>query len=72
MDLQTSKIELVKMILEIDNFDLIQSISNILKRKETDFWAELTSDEKEEIKLGIQQLDSGHRVSFEDFLRKVS
>jgi hypothetical protein len=31
MDLQTSKIELVKMILEIDNFDLIQSISNILK-----------------------------------------
>jgi hypothetical protein len=38
MDLQTSKIEVVKMILEIDNFDLIQSISNILKRKETDFY----------------------------------
>jgi len=72
MDLQTSKIELVKMILEIDNFDLIQSISNILKRKETDFYTELTTDEKEETKLGIQQLDNGHRVSFEDFLRKVS
>ncbi|MCP9754223.1 hypothetical protein EGI26_03475 [Lacihabitans sp. CCS-44] len=72
MDLQTSKIELIKMILEIDNFDLIQGISNILKKKETDFWTELTTDEKEEIKLGIQQLDNGHRVSFEDFLRKVS
>lgn len=72
MDLQTSKIELVKLILEIDNFDLIQNLSDILKRKETDFWTELTTEEKEEIKLGIKQLDNGHRVSFEDFLRKVS
>ena len=57
MDLQTSKIELVKIILEIENFELIKNLTEILKKKEKDFWSELTIEEKEEIKLGIEQLD---------------
>ena len=72
MDLQTSKIELVKIILEIENFELIKNLTEILKKKEKDFWSELTIEEKEEIKLGIEQLDKGRRVSFEEMLRKVS
>lgn len=72
MDLQTSKIELVKIILEIENFELIKNLTEILKKKEKDFWSELTIEEKEEIKLGIEQLDKGKRVSFEEMLRKVS
>ncbi|MCP9766809.1 hypothetical protein EGI22_02740 [Lacihabitans sp. LS3-19] len=72
MDLQTSKIELVKIILEIENQDLIKSLTSILINKEKDFWSELTEDEKTEIKHGINQLDSGLRIPFEDFIRKVS
>lgn len=32
----------------------------------------LNKYEKEEIKLGLEQLKRGERISFEDFLKKVS
>ena len=72
MDLQTSKIELIKIILEIENLELVNNISTILKKKENDFWSLLTSEEKEEIKFGILQLEKGEKIPFNDFIRKVS
>jgi hypothetical protein len=32
----------------------------------------MTKEEKNELKLGIKQLNEGQRISFKDFLRKVS
>jgi hypothetical protein len=72
MDLQTSKLELVKLIVNIDNQHVIDRLINALKSEQDDFWFELTEQEKQEIELGIKQLDSGKRVSLEDFLKKVS
>ena len=72
MDIQTSKIELAKLILNIENKSVLEKIINVLKTEQSDFWNELSKDEKAEIKMGIEQLDSGKRISAEDFLRRVS
>ena len=72
MDLQTAKIELTKLILSIENPAIIERIKDLLINETSDFWSELTKEEKEEIKLGIQQLNEGQRISFKDFLKKVS
>ena len=72
MDIQTSKIELAKLILNIENKSVLEKIINVLKTEQGDFWNELSKDEKAEIKMGIEQLDSGKRTSVEDFLRRVS
>ncbi|MEI6140689.1 MAG: hypothetical protein WCP85_15575 [Mariniphaga sp.] len=37
-----------------------------------DFWFELSDSQKQEIKTGINQLDSGQRISLEDFFVKTS
>ena len=71
MDLQSSKIELTKLILNIDNPGLIKKIKDLLIRESSDFWMELTENQKEELKMGIQQLNDGNRISIEDFLKKV-
>jgi hypothetical protein len=72
MDLQTAKIELTKLILSIENPTIIEKIKDLLINETSDFWSEMTKEEKDELKLGIKQLNEGQRISFKDFLRKVT
>jgi len=65
MDLQTSKLELVKMIVNIDNQATITRLLDVLKSEKKDFWQELSDKDKQEIEAGIKQLDLGKRVSLE-------
>jgi hypothetical protein len=57
MDLQQSKIALAKLILDIDSQELIDKILRVLQQDSPDFWDSLSEAEKEEIALGIKQLD---------------
>lgn len=72
MDIQTTKLRLLKIILENENAEFIQRIADFVKKEEKDFWNELSIPEQEEIKKGIQDLDNGKRISFESFLKKIS
>jgi hypothetical protein len=72
MNTQTSKIELAKLILELEDPKLINKIRDLLLDEGSRFRNSLTEYEKEEIKIGIGQLNRGERISFEDFLKKIS
>ncbi|QNL22243.1 hypothetical protein HZR84_09930 [Hyphobacterium sp. CCMP332] len=72
MDIQSSKLELVKLILEIDNQSVLNKILDALKSNEKDFFLELSPQEKNEIEIGLNQLNSGKRISLEDYMKKVS
>ena len=71
MDLQTSKLQLVKMIVNINSQKTINKLLNVLKSEQDDFWFGLSEIEKQEIKLGIKQLENGQRISLNDFLEKI-
>ena len=72
MDIQNSKIELAKLVLNIESPALIVKIKNLLTKESSDFWLTLSESEKQEINFGINQLNKGLRISIDDFLRKVS
>ena len=72
MDIQTTKLELLKIILEDENSEFIQRVADFVKKEKNDFWDELSLSEQEEIKSGIQELDRGERISYESFLKKIS
>lgn len=72
MDIQTSKIELVKMILSIKNEKFIEKITEFIQKEKVDFWNELSLSEQNEIEQGIKELNTGKRVEFNDFLNKIS
>lgn len=72
MDIQTTKIELAKIILSIENTEFLEKIKNFISKEKDDFWNDLTLSEKAEIELGIKQLDNGERISYDDFLKKIS
>ncbi|WP_127845265.1 hypothetical protein [Psychroflexus aestuariivivens] len=72
MDIRTTKLELLKTIMDDENSEFIQRVADFVKKEKTDFWNELSLSEQKEIKQGISELDSGKRVSYESFLKKIS
>lgn len=72
MDLQRTKIELAKLVLNLENEGLIEKIKNLLTQSSQSSTNPLSDQEKLEIKLGLQQLDAGDRVSLDEFLKRVS
>ena len=65
MDIQATKLELLKIILENENSDFV-------KNEKIDFWDELSISEQKEIKKGLKDLNNGKRISYESFLEKIS
>jgi hypothetical protein len=72
MDIKASKIELVKMILNIENDNFIKKVTDFINNEKSDFWNELSESEQAEIKKGIKQLEDGKRTSFNEVLKKIS
>ena len=72
MDFQSSKIELAKLILNLENPKLLNKIVALLQSEEADFYDELSELERKEIQIGLKQLNEGKRISVDDFLKKVS
>lgn len=48
MDNNTLKIELVKLILNINNDNFIKRITDFVNNEKSDFWKELTTSEQAE------------------------
>lgn len=72
MDIQSTKIELVKTILAIENSEFIQKVADFISKERVDFWNELSASEQKEIQQGIDNLNKGKRVSYDSFLKKIS
>jgi len=71
MDIQASKEELVKMIYDLEDSKLIDKLRKLVIKEKKDFYDKFTEDQKLEIQYGIEQLDRGERISWEDLKKKL-
>ena len=62
MEIQSDKLELIKLVLETDDKSIIDAIKNIFKAQKKDVWRELSPEEQEEIDLGILEANRGDQV----------
>ncbi|MDP3679438.1 MAG: hypothetical protein Q8R22_01225 [Flavobacterium sp.] len=62
MDIQSEKLELIKMLLETDDKTIIEAIKNIFKAQKKDVWKELSPEQQEEIDLEILEANRGDQV----------
>ena len=71
MDIQTEKMELVKMLLDTENPRVIESIKNIFKKEKTnDFWDELSIEERNEIEKASLEIENGEITDYDTFMEK--
>ena len=57
MDIQRTKLKLLKIILENDSSEFIHRVADFVKKEQPDFWNELSDLEQEEIQNGIAELE---------------
>lgn len=68
MDFQTTKIELIKEILEIETPELIEKVSTFLKREKKDFWDNLTTYQQEEINKADLEILNEETSDYDTFM----
>ncbi len=71
MDIQAEKLELVQAILNIDDVSVIKKIKTILKKREHDWFDDLTEEQQESIKRGLEELDRGEGIPHEEAMRRL-
>jgi hypothetical protein len=71
MNIQTEKLEILKMIIETNSPSILESIKSIfVKSPETDFWESFSYDQKEDILQGIREIDNGEIVDYSELMVK--
>ncbi|QTE23229.1 hypothetical protein [Polaribacter cellanae] len=68
---RNSKLEFIKEFINLKDKETINKLENILWQK-NDFWHKLSPTQKDEINLGIKQLNEGKRYSYEAVLKEIS
>jgi len=62
MDIQSEKLELIKLLLETKDNAIIEAVKNIFKVQKEDVWKQLSPEQQEEIDLRIQEANRGDQV----------
>jgi hypothetical protein len=71
MDIQTEKLQIMKMVLEAKNPKMLRTIKNLLeKESDVDFWDSLPVGQKEEIEIGIAEVHDGEVVAYDQMMKK--
>ena len=71
MNIQTEKLELLRLILDTNNPDILNSIKGLFtKSKTTDFWETLSEEQKDVIQKGIDEIENGETVDYNIFVKQ--
>ena len=70
MNIQTVKIELLKMIINTENPSVLDKIMRIFQNEKQDFWASLSKEDQEEILAGIDDLNKGEQYNYDEIIKK--
>jgi len=75
MDIQAEKLQLISWLSSLNNPEIIKQLVAI-KKKETDWWDEISEGERSEIKEGLDQADRGfvvpHQLVMEKYKHGIS
>ena len=72
MDLQTKKLELVRLIINTKKPSLLKKIEDIFNKEVgADWYDELSKHEKQSIEKGISEADKGELFSHEQVMQEI-
>jgi len=72
MNLQSKKLELVQLILNTEKPSILSRVEAILKKeKASDWWDEISPEEKKAIENGLAEADKGDLIPHEEVMKEV-
>jgi len=70
MDIQAEKIRLIEWLAGLNDATTLNEFIALKKRKEADWWDEISIEERAEIEEGLAQADRGEVTSHEEVMAK--
>jgi len=71
MDIQAEKLSLVQAILDIEDISLIKKMKKILKKKEHDWFDDLTEEQQQAVMRSLEKLDRGEGIPHEEAIARL-
>lgn len=72
MNIQAIKLKLVQRIINTDKPSLLKKINKILDQEgETDWWDEISDEERASIQEGLDELDRGEGIPHEKVMEEL-
>lgn len=69
MNLQTEKLEIVRMLLNTNDQSLIQEVKALFRSRQADWWDEVDEQQKQVILEGLAQADRGQTVPHQEAVK---
>jgi hypothetical protein len=70
MNLQTEKLELMRLILETESEGIVKAAKNLFKsaKAEAELWESLPQEHRNDILEGIREIEAGQVVDYQTFM----
>jgi predicted transcriptional regulator len=69
MDILSEKLQLIEWLAKVNNTSVIKEFIALKKKKEKDWWNEISPQEQNEIREGLAQADRGEVVPHEQVMQ---
>lgn len=69
MNIETTKLELMQLLLNTKNVSVLLRIKQIFEDESSDWWMELSQEEQFEIENGLKQAENGEVISHENVIK---
>lgn len=70
MDIQTEKIRLIEWLAGLNDKQTLEEFISLKKKKEKDWWEEISLEEQQEIEEGLVQADKGETIPHKEVMGK--
>jgi predicted transcriptional regulator len=71
MNIQAQKLELVKMILEIEDKTVLKNVAELVKASKADWWDKTSDAEKAAIEEGLAQANRGELIPHQQVMKDI-
>ena len=72
MDINTTKLELMQMLLQTEKESILKNLLEVFEKEETDWWNELSKKEQKNIESSIKSLDEGKVISNSEVQERIA
>ena len=70
MDIQAEKLRLIEWLAGLNDSKTLYEFITLKKKKEVDWWDEISAEERTEIEEGLAQADRGELIPHEEVMAK--
>jgi len=69
MDIKTTKLELMHLLLQTEKISVLEKLRKVFEDEQTDWWNDMSPEERDEIREGLLQADQGDLTANEEVMK---